>query len=86
MNYIKEDKLRRAMIANIILLDEAQGSLSEIINKQYEEYSKQRQVEAINLIDKIEYLSDEIRGGLNQLKEDANSNKETQYSYEKGEE
>jgi len=33
MNYIKEDKLRRAMIANIILLDDAQGSLSEIINK-----------------------------------------------------
>ena len=86
MNYIKEDKLRRAMIANVILIDEAQGSLSEIINKQYEEYSKQRQVEAINLIDKIEYLSDEIRGGLNLLKEDANSNKETQYSYKQGEE
>ena len=86
MDYIKEDKLRRAMIANIILLDDAQGSLSEIINKQYEEYSKQRQVEANSLIDKIEYLSDEIRGGLNQLKEDANSNKETQYSYKQGEE
>jgi len=86
MNYIKEDKLRRAMIANVILIDEAQGSLSEIINKQYEEYSKQRQVEANSLIDKIEYLSDEIRGGLNLLKEDTNSNKEAKHLYKQGEE